>query len=224
MSARSRGLLDTSVLVATETRRPLDIDALPDELFISVVTIAELQAGVLAVDTATRARRLATLDSVGGWKRCPSTSLPRPLGHFQGSPGRGRSPDQPERLVDCITKDKYIKDLTLAEIKTMDCGFQQLSGFPQQEQIKGFRLVELKDVLNLVKSYHATQVKLNIETKVEADAPEQTAPMPLFVRRVFEELHASGIERQVTIQFFAWGALNEMHRLAPEWPLVAFQL
>ena len=53
MTAPSRGLLDTSVLIATETGRPLDIDALPDEVFISVVTIAELQAGVLAAaDTA----------------------------------------------------------------------------------------------------------------------------------------------------------------------------
>lgn len=116
---------------------------------------------------------------------------------------------------------KYIKDLTLAQIKTMDCGFQQLPGFPDQEQITGFRMVELKEVLNLVKSYDAKQVTLNIETKVEAGAPEQTAPVGLFVRRVFEEIHASGIEDQVTIQSFAWGSLNEMHRLAPEWPLVA---
>ncbi|MFD1536976.1 glycerophosphodiester phosphodiesterase family protein [Nonomuraea guangzhouensis] len=116
---------------------------------------------------------------------------------------------------------KYIKDLTLAQIKTMDCGYQQLPGFPEQEQIKGFRMIELKDVLNLVKSYRAKQVTLNIETKVEAGAPQQTAPRELFVRRVFEEIHASGIERQVTIQSFDWGALMEMHRLAPTWPLVA---
>jgi glycerophosphoryl diester phosphodiesterase len=116
---------------------------------------------------------------------------------------------------------KYIKDLTLAEIKTMDCGYQQLPGFPEQEVIHGFRMVELKDVLNLVKSYHAKQVKLNIETKVEAGAPEQTAPRGLFVRRVFEEIRTSGIERQVTIQSFDWGALMAMHRLAPRWPLVA---
>ena len=72
---------------------------------------------------------------------------------------------------------KYIKDLTLAQIRTMDCGYQQLPGFPQQEQIKGWRMAELKDVLNLVKEYRANQVKLNIETKVEAGAPEQTAPV-----------------------------------------------
>jgi glycerophosphoryl diester phosphodiesterase len=116
---------------------------------------------------------------------------------------------------------KYIKDLTLAQIKTMDCGYQQLPGFPEQEQIKGFRMVELKDVLDLVKSYHANQVKLNIETKVEAGAPEQTAPRELFVQRVFEEIRKSGIEKQVTIQSFDWGALMVMHRLAPSWPLVA---
>ena len=68
----SRGLLDTSVLIATESGRPLETAALPDEVFISVVTIAELQAGVLAAkDTKTRARRLATLDSVAGLEALP---------------------------------------------------------------------------------------------------------------------------------------------------------
>lgn len=72
MTAPSRGLLDTSVLIATEQGRLLDTDALPDEVFISVVTIAELQAGVLAAaDTATRARRLATLDSISGLAALP---------------------------------------------------------------------------------------------------------------------------------------------------------
>ncbi|KUO16560.1 glycerophosphodiester phosphodiesterase family protein [Streptomyces dysideae] len=116
---------------------------------------------------------------------------------------------------------KYIKDLTLAQIRTMHCGYQQLPGFPEQEVVSGARMVELKDVLNLVKSYRARQVTLNIETKVEAGAPEQTAPRELFVRRVFEAIRASGIERQVTIQSFDWGALRAMHRLAPRWPLVA---
>lgn len=116
---------------------------------------------------------------------------------------------------------KYVKDLTLAQIKTLDCGFQQLPGYPEQERVAGFRMVELKDVLNLVKAYRAKQITLNIETKVEAGAPEQTAPRELFVRRVFEEIRASGIEKQVTIQSFDWGALQVMHRLAPKWPLVA---
>ncbi len=63
--AAERGLLDTSVFIAKESGRPLDEDRLPAESAICVITVAELHAGVLAAkDTATRARRLATLESV----------------------------------------------------------------------------------------------------------------------------------------------------------------
>lgn len=65
MSRAPRGLLDTSVLIADESGRRLDTEALPDEVLISVVTIAELHAGVLAAqNTTTRAIRLATLEAV----------------------------------------------------------------------------------------------------------------------------------------------------------------
>lgn len=58
----TRGLADTTVFVAGESGRPLDTAALPDELAVSAVTVGELRAGVLvAVDGATRARRLRTL-------------------------------------------------------------------------------------------------------------------------------------------------------------------
>jgi predicted nucleic acid-binding protein len=58
----SRGIADTSVFIARESGRPLTETDLPDELAISVITIGELRAGVLAaVDVETRDRRLATL-------------------------------------------------------------------------------------------------------------------------------------------------------------------
>lgn len=61
-----RGLLDTSVFIAAESGRQLRADLLPEESAVSVVTLAELQAGVLAAeDVATRARRMLTLDAVG---------------------------------------------------------------------------------------------------------------------------------------------------------------
>ena len=42
----------------------MDLEALPDRLAVSIITIAELRAGVLAaVDTVTRDRRLSTLTS-----------------------------------------------------------------------------------------------------------------------------------------------------------------
>lgn len=63
-SAPARGLLDTSVFIASESGRPLDADRLPREVAISAVTVAELHVGVLAArDVDTRARRLATLEA-----------------------------------------------------------------------------------------------------------------------------------------------------------------
>ena len=60
-----RGLLDTSVFIARETGRELDESLLPEESAVSAVTVAELQAGVLAArDTDVRARRLATLGAL----------------------------------------------------------------------------------------------------------------------------------------------------------------
>jgi predicted nucleic acid-binding protein len=57
-------VVDTSVFIASESGRPVR-DAPVDEALVSVVTLAELQAGVLAADDpSTRARRLLTLDSL----------------------------------------------------------------------------------------------------------------------------------------------------------------
>lgn len=54
------GLLDTSIFIARETRRALG--ELPEHVAVSVVTIGELQLGVLsASDGTTRARRADTL-------------------------------------------------------------------------------------------------------------------------------------------------------------------
>jgi predicted nucleic acid-binding protein len=55
-------IVDTSVLIARETGRSVDIRSLPDGLAVSVITIGELRSGVLAADDIeTRDRRLSTL-------------------------------------------------------------------------------------------------------------------------------------------------------------------
>lgn len=60
----ARGLLDTTVFIAREPGRPVNAERLPDESAVSVITVAELQVGVLAAaDSETRAARLATLES-----------------------------------------------------------------------------------------------------------------------------------------------------------------
>lgn len=61
----TRGLADTSIFISQERARPLG--ELPDELAVSVVTVGELELGVLAAaDHETRARRADTLALVRG--------------------------------------------------------------------------------------------------------------------------------------------------------------
>jgi predicted nucleic acid-binding protein len=60
LSTPAAGLLDTSVFIARESGRPLG--DLPNQVAVSVVSIGELQLGVLAAaDDVSRARRADTL-------------------------------------------------------------------------------------------------------------------------------------------------------------------
>jgi toxin FitB len=56
--AVSRGILDTSVLIA------LDIHPIPGELAISVASVAELQFGVLVASDQARPARLSRLSAI----------------------------------------------------------------------------------------------------------------------------------------------------------------
>ena len=65
MSRSSQGLADTTVFIAAESGRPLREASLPERLAVSVVTLGELRAGVLAAtDPTILERRLATLTAV----------------------------------------------------------------------------------------------------------------------------------------------------------------
>jgi glycerophosphoryl diester phosphodiesterase len=127
------------------------------------------------------------------------------------------TPDDPEYPY----VGKFINTLTLKQVKQLDCGSLPQSGFPGQQPDPGARMPELRDVFALVHRYHADGVKLNVETKVEAGSPTQTAPMEQFVQVVAKEIRKAHIANQVTIQSFDWSSLMRMHQVMPELPLVA---
>jgi glycerophosphoryl diester phosphodiesterase len=115
---------------------------------------------------------------------------------------------------------KYVKDLTLAQVQTLDCGTKTLPDFPEQEATPGARMPTLRQVFDLVKRYHSP-VHLNVETKVEAGAPSETAPRERFVQVAAKEIRDAGFLDRVTIQSFDWGSLIRMHEVEPRLPLVA---
>jgi glycerophosphoryl diester phosphodiesterase len=116
---------------------------------------------------------------------------------------------------------RYVNTLTLGQVRTLDCGSQRKPDHPQQELSPGARMVELHEVFDLVRKRGADDVHFNIETKVEAGAPTETAPREQFVQVVAAEVRRSGMADQVSIQSFDWGALMRMRQVAPELSIVA---
>ena len=115
---------------------------------------------------------------------------------------------------------RRVAELSLAQVKTLNCGFMQLPGFPGQEVVEGNRIAELKDVYQLAEQYNAKKVRFNVETKVE-DGKAGGEGMVALTKAVVAEVEASGAADRTTIQSFDWSSLNLTKELAPELTLVA---
>lgn len=75
---------------------------------------------------------------------------------------------------------KLVHDLTFAQIRTLDCG-KLLPNFPDAEVVRHNQIATLPEVFQLADSYRA-DVRYNIETKIEADKPGNSAS-PSGIRR-----------------------------------------
>ncbi len=113
-----------------------------------------------------------------------------------------------------------VADLTLAQLKTLDCGFMQLPGYPEQQVIAGNRIAELKDVYQLARDYKAKKVRFNVETKVE-EGKSGGEGMVALTRAVVAEIQSSGMQDRTTLQSFDWSSLNLAKELDPSLVLVA---
>jgi glycerophosphoryl diester phosphodiesterase len=114
---------------------------------------------------------------------------------------------------------KLVVDLTAAQLHTLDCG-KRLDGFPTAEVVTGNKIATLPAVFELVDAYHA-DVRFNIETKIEADKPEESAAPQQFVDVILAAARAAGKLDRVEIQSFDWRTLPLVHRQEPSVPLVA---
>jgi glycerophosphoryl diester phosphodiesterase len=125
---------------------------------------------------------------------------------------------------------KLVKDLTMTQLATLDCGTRRPSDprvdpvVDTQIPIPDSRMVLLDDVFALVNRAGAGDddgVRLNIETKVEAGAPEETAPREQFVQVTVDAVRRAELVENVSIQSFDWGALKRVRQIEPRVPIVA---
>jgi glycerophosphoryl diester phosphodiesterase len=115
---------------------------------------------------------------------------------------------------------KLVHDLTNNQLQTLDCGSKTLKDYPEQQAVPGNKIATLPQLFDLVKSHNA-DIRYNIETKIEAEKPEESATPQEFVDVILATVDAAGVKDQVDIQSFDWRSLTLVHRTEPSIPLVA---
>jgi len=113
-----------------------------------------------------------------------------------------------------------IRTLTLAELATYDVGRlnparDYARQLPQQRAVDGERIPTLDALLELAKS-SAYPVRLNLETKISPEQPDDTPDAETFARRVLERVERASLLDRVTLQSFDWRTLVAARRMAPK--------
>lgn len=114
---------------------------------------------------------------------------------------------------------QLIRDLTLAQVKQLDCG-QKDPGFPQQVPQPGTRMPTLQEVFDYVRANATYPVRFNIETKI-SPLVDDTVPYDVFTRKLVDAIEANGLENRAMIQSFDWRTIILAKKLAPKIETVA---
>jgi glycerophosphoryl diester phosphodiesterase len=119
--------------------------------------------------------------------------------------------------------------LLLADVKKYDVG-QIRSGsayaaqFPDQRAVPGARIPTLAEVLDLVRRSGDVHVRLNIETKIDPDRPDESPDPERFVTLLLNFLQAEKFSDRVMVQSFDWRTLQLVQKMAPAIPTVYLTL
>ncbi|KAG9314563.1 PLC-like phosphodiesterase [Chiua virens] len=111
---------------------------------------------------------------------------------------------------------KFIANLTLAQVKTLDCGSKRQPEFPQQLLYPGARIQTLQEVFDFVECADPShQILWNIESKINPEHPDRTASVKDFVQKQHMVFSGSPYYRSITYQSFDWRTLIAMKELDP---------
>jgi glycerophosphoryl diester phosphodiesterase len=92
--------------------------------------------------------------------------------------------------------------------------------FPDQHSVPGTRIPTLKEVIALVRKSGDRHVRLNIETKIDPNHPEQSPDPERFVALLLDLLQSEKFSDRVMVQSFDWRTLQLVQKLAPAIPTV----
>ncbi|MBU6342513.1 MAG: glycerophosphodiester phosphodiesterase [Bacteroidetes bacterium] len=120
--------------------------------------------------------------------------------------------------------EKYlILNYTAAEIRGFDCGSKGNNRFPEQEKMRVYKptLGELVDTLRKSRPERVANILWNMEIKTDPEWDGiRTPPVDSFAALVVKQLRMLGLDKNTMVQSFDTRALEAVHRMAPEIPLV----
>lgn len=109
---------------------------------------------------------------------------------------------------------KPVHELTVAELRTYDCGSKTLKNFPRQQAMPGERIPTLDEVLALANS---SKVGFNIEIKSSEKWPANyTLPPAQLARMVVDAVRRHKLEKRVLIQSFDFRVVKAVRSIAPD--------
>jgi len=123
-----------------------------------------------------------------------------------------------------VEKGLLIHQLTLAEIKSFDCGSKLNSRFTKQVTVPGTQIPTLSEVFEMVaasNAANASKVRFNIETKSNEQRPDAQPSPNKFVELVLKVVHEFDLEARVTLQSFDHRTLRAAKQQAPQLELAA---
>ncbi|KAI5124390.1 hypothetical protein M0805_008275 [Coniferiporia weirii] len=111
---------------------------------------------------------------------------------------------------------KYIANLTLAQLKTLDCGSLRQDDYPLQLTYPGTRISSLQEVFDFARCVDPEcNILWNIESKIDPRYVNRTKDAREFVERQHYDFEKSGYKNSITYQSFDWRTLTQMKELDP---------
>jgi glycerophosphoryl diester phosphodiesterase len=118
-------------------------------------------------------------------------------------------------------KGPAIRALSFSQLQAYDVGrIDAATAYGKQFALQvprdGERIPALAALFDRVRARNATQVRFNIETKLDPTRPDETAAPDQMVRALLAEIDKAGMGPRVTVQSFDWRTLALVGQWAPQ--------
>lgn len=122
-----------------------------------------------------------------------------------------------------------IRSLTLSQLQTYDVGridpaTPYARQFATQQPRDGQRVPTLASLFERVRALGADKVRLNIETKLNPERPDDTVSPQAMTSALLDVVRAAGMTDRVTLQSFDWRSLRLAQQMAPEIPTACLSI